>query len=227
VSRSLEPRRQNSIPDFLWTGDEPLVERGVAEHPGSASSRTIPGEVGLWVFVLGDMSVFGLFFLVFMFEGRRNPELFAAGAGSLVQAMGFGNTLVLLFSSWLVVLAVHAHRLERHALALREVAGALLCAVIFGIVKAFEYAHELEAGHRPSSDLFFTFYFVLTGIHLVHVIVGSGLLTGWVAKARARRPWNLSRRYVEAAAVYWHMVDLLWVVIFTLVYLVHDPLVRP
>ena len=56
---------------------------------------------------------------------------------------------------------------------------------------------------------------------------GSGLLVGWVAKARARRPWNLSRRYVEAAAVYWHMVDLLWVVIFTLVYLVHVPLVRP
>ena len=71
------------------------------------------------------------------------------------------------------------------------------------------------------------FYFVLTGIHLVHVIVGSGLLAGWIAKARARRPWDVSRRYVEAAAVYWHMVDLLWVVIFTLVYLVHVPLVRP
>jgi nitric oxide reductase NorE protein len=98
--------------------------------------------------------------------------------------------------------------------------------VAFGVVKAFEYTHEIGSGHVPSSSIFFTFYFVLTGIHLVHVLVGSGLLLGWMAKAHARRRWDSSRRYVEAAAVYWHMVDLLWVVIFTLVYLVHVPLVH-
>jgi len=218
---------RESLPDFLWTGDEPLIERPRVERARPLSEGVVPGEIGLWVFVLGDMSVFGLFFLVFMFEGRRNPEMFATGAAAVAQSMGLANTLVLLASSWLVVLALQAHRLERHAIALRALGGALLCAVAFGVVKAFEYTRELESGHRPSSDLFFTFYFVLTGIHLVHVLVGSGLLAGWVTKARARQPWSSSRRYVECAAVYWHMVDLLWVVIFTLLYLVHLPGVRP
>jgi nitric oxide reductase NorE protein len=221
VTRGAEPSGQEALPDFLWTEDRPLVVRSAVERLRPDAAGVVPGEIGLWVFVLGDMSVFGLFFVVFMFEGRRNADLFAAGAASLVQGMGFTNTLVLLASSWLVVLALHAHRAERQATALRLLAGALGCALVFVIVKAFEYAHELGIGHRPSSDLFFTFYFVLTAIHLVHVLVGSGLLAGWVAKARARRPWESSRRYVECAAVYWHMVDLLWVVIFTLVYLVH------
>jgi nitric oxide reductase NorE protein len=215
-----------SHPDFLWTSDEP--RRRVAERVGVEPLRpgatgVIPGEGGLWVFVLADMSLFALFFLVFMWEGRKAPELYAAGTSALVRPLGFANTLVLLLSSWLVVLAVQAHRHERYALVVRDLAGAVVCAVAFGVVKAFEYAHEVGRGYGPSTDIFFTFYFVLTGIHLAHVVIGSGLLVGWIAKVRSRRPWAPSRRYVEGAAVYWHMVDLLWVVIFTLVYLVHVP----
>lgn len=218
------PESIPSHPDFLWTSDEPskpVVERASGEPLRPAMAGVIPGEVGLWVFVLADMSLFALFFLVFMWEGREAPELYAAGTNALVQSLGFVNTLILLLSSWLVVLAVDAHRHERHALVVRELAGALVCAAVFGVVKAFEYSHEVRSGYGPSTDIFFTFYFVLTGIHLAHVVLGSGVLVGWITKARARRPWAPSRRYVEGAAVYWHMVDLLWVVIFTLVYLVH------
>ena len=226
MTRGREPETTHSLPDFLWTSNEPqrpVAEGAAVEPPRVATAGVIPGEVGLWVFVLADMSLFALFFLVFMWEGRKAPELYAAGTSALVKPLGFTNTLVLLLSSWLVVLAVHAHRRELHGLAARELAGALACAIVFGIVKAFEYAHEVRSGYAPSTDIFFTFYFVLTGIHLAHVVIGSGLLVGWMAKARARRPWAPSRRYVEGAAVYWHMVDLLWVLIFTLLYLAHIP----
>jgi len=226
VTQGRAPKTSPPHPDFLWTSDEPgkpVAEKAGVEPLRPATMGVIPGEVGLWVFVLADMSLFALFFLVFMWEGRKAPELYAAGTSALVRPLGFINTLVLLLSSWLVVLAVHAHRRERYALVERELAGALMCAVVFGVVKAFEYAHEVGRGYGPSTDIFFTFYFVLTGIHLAHVIIGSGLLVGWMAKSRSRRPWAPSRRYVEGAAVYWHMVDLLWVVIFTLVYLVHVP----
>jgi nitric oxide reductase NorE protein len=219
-------KTSTSHPDFLWTADEPrkpVAERAGVEPLRSPATGVIPGEVGLWVFVLADMSLFGLFFLVFMWEGRKAPQLYAAGTSALVRPLGFVNTIVLLLSSWLVVLAVHAHRRGRHALVVRGLAGALVCALVFGVTKAFEYSHEVWRGYGPSTDIFFTFYFVLTGIHLAHVVIGSGLLAGWIAKARSRQAWAPSRRYVEGAAVYWHMVDLLWVVIFTLVYLVHVP----
>lgn len=218
-----EAETPGSLPDFLWTADEPLVVRAPAERTGAVSAGTIPGEVGIWVFVLGDMTIFGLMFLTFMWGGRQDPELFAAGTVSLLQPLGFANTLVLLLSSWLVVLAVHAHRRDLHAVAARELAAALVCAILFCAVKAFEYRYEIQSGHRPSSDLYFTYYFVLTGMHLLHVLVGSALLVGWFAKASAGRPWASARRYAECSAVYWHMVDLLWVVIFTLLYVVHLP----
>ena len=224
MTQGRTPETRSSHPDFLWTADEPskpVAGRAGVEPLRAATAGVIPGEVGLWVFVLADMSLFALFFLVFMWEGQRAPELYTAGTAALVRPLGLANTIVLLSSSWLVVLAVHAHRLEQHGLVARELAGALACAVVFGVVKAFEYSHEVGRGYGPSTDIFFTFYFVLTGIHLAHVLIGSVLLGGWLAKARARRPWATSRRYVEGAAVYWHMVDLLWVVIFTLVYLVH------
>jgi nitric oxide reductase NorE protein len=220
------PETSRSQPDFLWTSDEPtkrVAERAGIEPPRLATTGVIPGEVGLWVFVLADMSLFGLFFLVFMWEGRKAPELYAAGTSALLRPLGFANTIVLLLSSWLVVLAVQAHRRGRHALVVRALAGALVCAAAFGIVKAFEYSHEVRSGYAPSTSIFFTFYFVLTGIHLAHVVIGSGLLVGWIGKARSCEAWVRARRYVEGAAVYWHMVDLLWVVIFTLLYLVHVP----
>ncbi len=223
MTRESKAQAPASDPGFLWTNDEPLLPRRNVERLRPAADGHVPGEIGLWVFILGDMTVFGAFFLVFMWNGRQDPSLYTTCTLSLVQAMGLANTLVLLLSSWLVVLAVHAHRANRFDLVIRELAGTLVCAVAFATIKAFEYTHEVAAGNRPSSNIFFTFYFVLTGLHLVHVIVGSGLVAGWLAKARAGRPWAPSRRYVEAAAVYWHMVDLLWVVIFTIVYLVHLP----
>jgi nitric oxide reductase NorE protein len=201
------------------------VDEKAAESPRSVTRdrhRTpgVPGEVGIWIFVLGDMTIFGAIFSVFLWQNRGDRGLFAASTQQLYQPIGAANTLVLLLSSYLVVLAMHAHRAGRLAGARHLLTGALACAAAFAALKALEYSLEIGDHHTPTSNIFFTFYFVLTGIHLLHVLIGAVLLGFWLRKAGRSASWSDSRGFAEGAAVYWHMVDLLWIVIFTLLYLV-------
>jgi nitric oxide reductase NorE protein len=207
------------LPEFLWGSD------GVEDHPRpSPPAKTrpghIPGEAGLWIFVLGDMTLFAAILLVFLWERRSDPVVFKESAHQLIQPIGAANTLVLVLSSYLVVRAIFAHRGGRYPQAIRLVAGAVGCAAVFAGLKAFEYYSEISSGHTLSSGTFFTFYFVLTGLHLLHVVVGTAFLLAWQAMLKRRRPWTGSQKVAEGIASYWHMVDLLWVAIFTLVYLV-------
>jgi nitric oxide reductase NorE protein len=205
------------LPEFVWT-DVPAPRRSLAVRPHAEGH--IPGEAGLWIFILGDMSLFGAFFIVLMWERHGQPALFAQSAGELSPTIGAINTLVLLVSSYLVVAATWAHRRGDQPLAARWLAGAAACAVVFAALKGLEYFHTLAGGNTPGSNMFFTFYFVLTGVHLLHVLIGTALLTLWARQLRRRRSWETARTVGEGVAVYWHMVDLLWIAIFTLVYLV-------
>jgi nitric oxide reductase NorE protein len=214
-----EARTDPDLPEFLWGSVDDVV-RLRPPRPGKTRVGHIPGEAGLWVFILGDMTVFAAILLVFLWERRSDPVAFKGSAHQLIQPVGAVNTLVLLLSSYLVVRALFAHRADRHPQARRLVAGAVGCAAVFAGLKAIEYYREISAGHTPSSGIFFTFYFVLTGLHLLHVIVGAVLLLTWQAMLQRRRPWTGARKAAEAIASYWHMVDLLWVAIFALVYLV-------
>jgi nitric oxide reductase NorE protein len=180
----------------------------------------VPGEIGLWVFILGDMTLFGAIMLVFLWERRSDPVAFEQSAHLLIQPIGAANTLVLLLSSYLVVLALVAHRDGRFVPARRLAIGAIGCAAMFAGLKAVEYHAEISAGHTPASGTFFTFYFVLTGLHLLHVVVGTVLLLTWHAMLARRTPWTATQKLAEGIGCYWHMVDLLWVAIFALVYLV-------
>ena len=212
----------SDIPDFLRVDDGAICTDGGEAVDPRPRPRTpgLPAEAGLWVFVLGDMTVFGWFFVVFMWERRNDRALFAESGEQLFPGIGVTNAVILLISSLLVVLAVHAHRRERAADAARVLIGAGACAALFAVLKAVEYSVEIDDGHTPAENTFFLFYFMLTGIHLLHVLIGAGLLFAWFRTARTGRDWPRTRNFAEAAAVYWHMVDLLWIVIFTLLYLV-------
>jgi len=202
-------------PPFLWTPDRGAeASTRTAERPTVAG---LPGEVGLWVFVLGDMTIFGAFFAVFAWELRSDRPTFAEAATALHQPIGVANTLLLLVSSYAVVVALHAYRQRRARLTRHALGAAMLCGLAFIASKAVEYSLEIGAGHTPGSNTFFTFYYVMTGVHLLHVMIGLVLLAIWVKSGR--RGTSPSRGYVEGAAVYWHMVDLLWIVIFSLLYL--------
>lgn len=203
------------LPGFVW--DEPGPGTA-ADLPKAPESGETPGELGLWVFILGDMTLFGLFFAVFLWENRRDRMGFAESAAHLHRSIGAVNTLVLLLSSYLVVIALHAYRQGATPRARAVLLGVLGCAVVFAALKAVEYSAALSSGHVVTSNMFWTFYFVLTGIHLLHVLIGAVLVLLWRKKCRTEPGMAGGSRFPEIAAVYWHMVDLLWVVIFTLLY---------
>lgn len=187
------------------------------EHSAPPHHRHIPGEPGLWIFLLGDMIMFSVFFGFIAVLHGRHPRMFRASQQALHPDLGLLNTLLLLTASALVARGLRQLRSGRPA---RTLPWALLCALGFAAVKGCEYALVIRDGHTPSSNDFFMYYFVFTGIHLAHLTIGTGALTVLVvlSRRRALSPGHLL--VAEGAAAYWHMVDLLWLVLFPLFYLV-------
>ena len=185
-------------------------------------SRHIPGEAGLWVFIMGDMLIFALFFYVFVFYRAQNVELFRQAQSAMNPAYGALFTALLLISSLLVVLAVRAVRSAKPAMAPRLISWASLFGAAFVVVKFFEYRGKIAAGITPISNEFSSFYFVYTGVHLIHVLIGLVVLRFIRKKMLTLQSTARSRSdlvMIEGGACYWHMVDLLWVVLFALLYL--------
>jgi nitric oxide reductase NorE protein len=182
--------------------------------------RRIPGETGTWVFLFGDMLVFGAFFATFMVERAKAPEVFDVSRKTLHLGVGLTNTLVLLTSSLLVVVALGALRSGARKIARSALLAAMACGAVFIGLKVFEYYSLVTAGHGVGANHFYLYYFILTGVHLFHVCVGMAVLTVLLA---ATRPHELSATrlaVVEGGACFWHLVDLLWIVLFPLLYLV-------
>lgn len=176
----------------------------------------LPSDVHMWVFVLGDLVIFSAYFLIFMVYRHQERELFLESQQHLSLAVGVVNTLVLLASSWFVASSVAATRAGRYDHALRLTVAGGVCGVLFVLVKAYEWGEKISQGHTFPSNNFYMFYYMLTGVHLFHVLLGLVFLAVVVAELRASGQRRV--QMVETGATYWHMVDLLWIVIFALVY---------
>jgi nitric oxide reductase NorE protein len=185
-----------------------------------AAARRIPGESGTWVFLFGDMLVFGAFFATFMVERARAPELFDVSRKTLHLSVGLTNTLVLLTSSLCVVVALGALRTGARHIARSAVLAAMGCGGIFIALKAFEYHSLVAEGHGIGANHFYLYYFILTGVHLFHVFVGTAVLTFLLTQTRRIELSETRLAVVEGGACFWHLVDLLWIVLFPLLYLV-------
>jgi len=183
------------------------------------AKRRLPGVEGVWVFVMADMTVFALLFGSFMITRHQNPALFEASRHALNPNFGGVNTLILLTSSWFAALALDAVRKSRFVPAQRFIGGAFLCGVAFMVSKAIEYTEKLNAGISLLTNDFFMYYFTLTGIHLFHVLAGNVVLAVLWFMARSRSFDSGRPLVVECGAIYWHMVDLLWIILFPLLYL--------
>ena len=183
------------------------------------SETHVPGEAGVWVFVLGDMLVFGLFFTVFVYYRGLDIDVFLQAQTTLNPNYGALNTLLLLLSSWFVVLAVSDVREATGKIAPTLFLLAFVCGCGFAIVKFFEYGEKLNAGIGVTTNDFFMYYYIFTGIHFLHVLIGMGVLVFLWAMARAGVSQTQDMKLMESGAIYWHMVDLLWIVLFPLLYL--------
>lgn len=179
----------------------------------------LPGEIGVWVFIAIDMLVFGMFFNIYMYYRSLNLEQFSLSQSSLNSVIGMANTLLLLTSSWVAVMGLKAVRRGNSEEARAFILATLVLGLCFCVLKVFEYERKFYEGFGLTSNEFFTFYFMLTGIHLLHVIIGLICLTYLWVRLKGKTISADDVEAVESATVYWHMVDLLWIVIFPLLYL--------
>jgi nitric oxide reductase NorE protein len=180
-----------------------------------------PGEVGIWVFIGGDLVVFALFFATYLYYQGREPVLFAEAQRALSQGIGSLNTVLLLTSSWFVAGAVQRVRSGQHQLAARLIGFALLCGAGFLVDKGIEWSQLIGSERTLLTNNFYMFFFMLTGIHALHVVVGMGVLIYLLTRIRGRLAHDSSDRVaIESGAIFWHLVDLLWLVLFALLYLV-------
>lgn len=179
----------------------------------------VPGEEGVWVLILGDLLVFSTFFLLYASYRSNALPVFAEGQALLSRHFGLVNTLLLLTSSLFVALGVQRARAGRQGSS-RMITMAMLCGAGFVIIKGFEYGEKIGSGISFATSEFFMLYFAFTGFHLIHVLIGLGVLA--YLRSVCRNPKVAMGRMIviESGASFWHLVDLLWIVLFALFYLV-------
>lgn len=181
---------------------------------------SLPGEAGIWVFIFGDMLVFAIFFGTFLYYRNLDLDVFEVSRGALNENFGLANTLILLTSSWLVVWGVDEARFGRLKGAFIRMAMAMALGGGFVGLKALEWREKFAAGISVVTNDFFMFYFIFTGIHLGHVLIGLGALA-FASRALQKVTIGAGEvRTLESAAAFWHFVDLLWVILFALLYLI-------
>lgn len=186
-----------------------------------AERRWVPGEAGVWALIFTDLTVFTVYFIDVMLQWRQHPDMFARGHAATSLTAGILNTFFLLTASLFIALGVQTVRTGKVDLAQRLFLGGGVAGAAFIVNKYFEWSVKLDRGHTPLTDNFFQLYFVITGIHLLHVCIAMTLL--WFVRRRAAQvvgtPTPDQSRFIENCATYWHMVDLLWLGILALFYL--------
>jgi len=188
------------------------------------------GKLGMWIFLFTEMFLFGGLFLVYAVFRNGHSEDFHAAADDLNTFIGTMNTVFLLTSSLTVAMAISAVQKNDNVLAFRLVIITLLLATLFMADKYIEWSHEFRSGIYPGSQvlknmphgelLFFGLYFMMTGLHALHVFIGMILLTVSLIKIRKGNINYEHYLLFENSGLYWHLVDLIWIFLFPLLYLV-------
>ncbi len=189
-----------------------------ARSPGHKLHAYPPGDLAIWVFILAELVAFFVLFVTYAFTRLRHLELFNEMQRTLDSDAGMLNTLLLITGSWCVARAVAAIKANRGPQSARWLLAAIFTGMGFLVVKYFEYGAKFAAGISLDTNLFYTFYISLTMFHAMHVLLGMVIL-GFVWKKAMQGGYTAhDHRGMETGASYWHMVDLVWIVLFPLVY---------
>lgn len=189
----------------------------VADESVAHARGHVPGESSMWFFVIGDLLIFAVYFVGYTYFRGQHQDLFLRSQARLNVDIGALNTVLLLTSSLFVASGTAAARAGNSANALRGWIIALAFGAAFPLLKLFEWIPEIGAGLTPGKNLFFMYYFVMTGMHLCHVALGLVIMCFVVRELKTAVIPRIS--FVETGATYWHMVDVLWLVLFALLYL--------
>lgn len=189
-------------------------------------------NLGMWVFLLTEIMFFGGLFVGYVVYRSAYPAAFAEGSHHLDIVLGSINTVVLIGSSLTMVFAVHAAQIGQRQLLTGFLLLTMLLGLVFLGIKAVEYAHKFETRLVPGSmfffegshanqvELFYSFYFAMTGMHALHMIIGIGLLAVFAWQAWRGRFSPAYYAPVEIIGLYWHFVDIVWIFLFPLLYLI-------
>jgi len=190
----------------------------------------IGAKLGMWVFIFTEILLFGGLFLVYAIMRSSFSTEFHQAAHHLNAFIGTINTIVLLISSATVAMSITAVQKGNNKLAVILLVITLLCAAVFMVNKYFEWGHKIHIGLYPGSDLmltlshgqvmFFSLYYFMTGLHMFHLVVGGIILT--IVLIKVQNGTINEGRYVllENGGLYWHLVDLIWIFLFPLLYLI-------
>jgi len=209
-------------------------EHHYAHHFRSAEHEYLTSKEGIWLFMVTEILMFGGLFVGYSIFHNIYPEMFAEGAKSLDWKMGFINTLVLIFSSLTMALGIFFLQKNQPKKAAMSLAITILCGAIFMVIKYLEYTHKFHLGLFPGRYLdvakvgaehanlgmYFGFYYCMTGLHGIHVLLGMCLIS-WCLFRTIRGDFNPNYyTAVEGVGIFWHIVDLIWIFLFPLLYLV-------
>lgn len=210
------------------TASNPYLQHHFAEMGQQADAA----KIGMWLFLATEILLFGGLFVAFAVLSVKHSEAFREAHGHLSRPLGTVNTIVLLVSSFTMAMAVHSARKGHQKALVRYLVATLALGAAFLGVKYFEYTHKFRegllpgrlyshsSGPEPIGAMFFGFYFLMTGLHAVHVVAGMAVL-GWLLRRSLRG--EFSSQYntpVELGGLYWHLVDMIWIYLFPLLYLI-------
>ena len=187
-------------------------------------------RIGMWLFLYTELILFGALFVLYAVYFHNYPDEFAAGGKELNRVLGALNTIILLVSSFTVAASITAIRQQSKKLCLTLLAASFLCGVGFLINKYFEWSYKFAHGIYPNSpdltggppgrNIFFGLYYVITGLHGLHVIIGMTLLALSFLFVFRNKVTATRFALLENSGLYWHLVDLIWIFVFPLFYLV-------
>ena len=213
--------------------DEHGHDPNVAHHFDDAQQQFDSGKLGMWVFLLTEVLFFSGLFCVYAIYRMLEPEAFASAASRLDVTLGAVNTGVLIISSLTAAWSVRCAQLGQQRGLLWTLGITIACGFGFLVIKAIEYSHKIHDGLLPGrffapvydvmqgEQTFFSVYFSMTGLHGLHVIIGIGLYI-WLFVAAMRGRFGPKRfAAVDNVALYWHLVDLIWIYLFPLLYLIN------
>lgn len=187
-------------------------------------------RIGMWLFLYSEIILFGGLFVLYAVYFHRYTEYFAQGGKELDRVIGAINTIILLISSFTVAASITAVQRRCNKLALCCVGFSFFCGVVFLINKYFEWSHKIHLGIYPNSEvlvdgppglnIFYGLYYIITGLHGIHVIIGMTLLGISFVLILQNKINQDSFAMLENSGLYWHLVDLIWIFVFPLFYLV-------
>lgn len=189
-------------------------------------------KLGMWIFLVTEILMFGGLFVAYIIYRSWHPDLFYLAAKELDTALGATNTVVLIASSLTIALAIRAVQLDKIKAAVNYMAATIVLAGTFMVIKYFEYMEKFDKGIYPGAaysydgiphDMaanFFSIYYMMTGLHGIHVVIGMVLIGWMIVKAKKGAVHSAYYTPVENTGLFWHLVDIIWIFLFPLLYLI-------